>query len=322
MIQKAIGIAAVTNRTLIVPPIVRTSHEQIADSIKQYESWGKYFDFSTVGAKVLFYDPMYRVPSGVKVANVLPSRGERLFCHAVGPRASTMGMGTLARKFAGSSGWILADQTPEWEGEYKDMPKLTEFEDHFGAKEDAEQTVCITGTFFLVVPTWEAYARQLQFKGYVTSLAEQWVHSLTGRKEYLAVHWRRGDFKEHCNALTQSTIDFYKGAKCWPSIKEAVTLIETKRKVDDQNLPVVILTNTEDAKDREAFKDAGYAVIDHVADYMSGVVRELLGPVFGDSIIDSAIASSPQARVFIGNRYSTWSSLAALRAKDTKILYF
>lgn len=120
-----------------------------------------------------------------------------------------------------------------------------------------------------------------------------------GRKQWIGVHWRRGDFRNYC--LSKPLIP-----PCFPSISSSLSQIlqlKSETCLDDETCPILVASDSRDRTEIARLKAAGLLFVDHEE---LGTL-EALG-LFADSAIDLALLDSPKLSGFIGNHYSTLSN--------------
>lgn len=333
---KAIIIANRLGRTLIYPPMLASLH----DTGGHTQNWADYFDMEYL----LSHFPRTKL---IKIEEapkgLLPDKWTLL------RKDNIMSLGMTARRLCLLYSW---DCESNWISlELEDTPSLEKYieavQSVTGGRESKDVPVPLkkigkgrkapmipyrrmtSGKDKVVVVTpllkvhsskdWTDVGRYMRFNEKVVSIATKKIQGLIGNQEFISVHWRRADFDEYCQTFAKS-----RQKHCWPSIEMAMELMMDVRRREMQSikgsklesgsglelksksLPIIITTNTIDAHELDIIKKQ-----DNVHIFVHDDISDL--GVFGKAMVDACVPTLSNARVFIGNSYSTFSKMAAKR---------
>ncbi|KAI8362946.1 hypothetical protein B0O80DRAFT_523611 [Mortierella sp. GBAus27b] len=137
--------------------------------------------------------------------------------------------------------------------------------------------------------------------------AETFLSRKAPRKEYIAIHLRRGDIAVKCAAKTFS--DCIVPLSVYKTHVEGI-ISSLPKGVEQPS--VVLVSDTQSEEEKQEIDSYGWYRLDHSVDPNLLDAAHVLGP-FSPALIDSAVMTGRGARWVIGSRRSTMSWLAAMR---------
>ncbi|KAG0025383.1 hypothetical protein BGZ82_010054 [Podila clonocystis] len=154
--------------------------------------------------------------------------------------------------------------------------------------------------------SWEHAGQHLHFRRkvneYAARLLRHRIPELGLKGKYIAIHLRRGDIWQKCQATDADAM-----MRCVTPLGHYAEAVEAARGLaQDQRLPVIVTTDSQSSEDHQTIARLGWRRLNHEL----YITEQELG-IFGAALVDAAILAN--ADYFIGTRKSTMTKVAAQR---------
>ncbi|KAG0049439.1 hypothetical protein BGZ83_005760 [Gryganskiella cystojenkinii] len=308
---RGMEIARATGRTLIIPPIMASSH----DKSKQNQPWSKFFDLGTFSRLANI-----SVVEFHHLRSTEQTELQELKCGITCGFGSKRTIDFTAKGFLKQFKLsVTLENLPKDAGDRKTISAMLN-------THPEEKYLCISNTYKILVEDkseWERFGQHLHFTEELESFTKEFLDRQLIKPEpvmdpetkalvvpphqYLAIHIRRGDFIDYCETN-------FKGPKmihCMPTTEQIAERIDAvqRRLKAKMPLPVFVATNEQRPVELKKFADLGWLRLDH----STMGTAEALG-VFGPMMVDQVIMAHAQA--LVGIQMSTFSRVGALRQRD------
>ncbi|KAF9311085.1 hypothetical protein BG003_007807 [Podila horticola] len=343
--EKAAYLAKRLNRTLVIPPIITSSH----DAHNSNQRWSDFFDLAQFtdlsGIPVVEWHDLRPLSQeqayiGRQKAQLKKqpyelwdALAEDLPCQIV------YGLGgseplhntelTFARQFmfrpqfvdppARDPRTVVYDREAigiKDNSNMQDIVTVDDLVDRYSLTKGnrEEPMLFLSHTFKLRDPidkkrSWEHAGQHLHFRRevneYAARLLRHRIPELGSQGRYIAIHLRRGDIWQKCREADADAM-----MRCVTPLGHYAEAVETARAMaQEKRLPVIVTTDSQSSEDHQTIAQLGWRRLNHEL----YITEQELG-IFGAALVDAVILAN--ADYFIGTYKSTMTKVAAQRQKS------